>query len=211
MKKYILAIITILISTVVLAQLPENLDEVTPFNEGLAAVRQGNEWAFIDEDGTVVIDFRNDIYWNKEATSADEGVTAVRHPHFSDGLCMVVKYVDEIPVYGFIDTKGDLVIEHQFLNVRPFKDGFTTGILYETVFRGQNEFKLNIYEYKFHEVLMRSDGEIVDFMNRRYNIQMKKPRYTMPNIESMMLNEQLVAYKKEGNWELKRLNLRTEQ
>ena len=161
----------------------------------------------MDESGTVVIDFRSDIYWNKAEKGNEDGVSAIAYPKFSNGRCLVVKLVDEIPVYGFIDTKGDLVIEHQFLNVRPFEDGFTTGIVYETVLRGQNEFKLNIYEYKFHEVLMNVDGKVVDFMNRRYNIQMKKPRYRVPKIESKMLNSQLVAFKKGENWQLKRLNL----
>ncbi len=206
MKK-LLTLVIIVVSTNAVAQLPKGLDEVAPYSEGLAAVRQGNQWAFMDESGTVVIDFRSDIYWNKEAKANEDGVKAIAYPKFSNGRCLVVKLVDEIPIYGFIDAKGDLVIEHQFLNVRPFEDGFTTGIVYETVLRGQNEFKLNIYEYKFHEVVMNVDGEIVDFMNRRYNIQMKKPRYKLPKIASKMLNSQLVAFKKAGNWELKKLNL----
>ncbi len=206
MKK-LLTLVILIVSTNIVAQLPKELDEVAPFSEGLAAVRQGDQWAFMDESGTVVIDFRSDIYWNKAAKGNEEGVSAIAYPKFSNGRCLVVKLVDEIPVYGFIDTMGDLVIEHQFLNVRPFEDGFTTGIVYETVLRGQNEFKLNIYEYKFHEVLMNVDGKVVDFMNRRYNIQMKKPRYKVPKIESRMLNSQLVAFKKGENWQLKRLNL----
>ena len=204
--KNVITVIACLLGIAVMAQLPQSLDEVAPFNEGLAAIRKGEQWAFMDTSGDVVIDFRDDIHWNKDAKGTEDGVEAIQYPSFSDGRCLVVKEVDEIPVYGFIDTKGDLVIAHQFLNVRPFKDGFTTGVLYETVFRGQNEFKLNIYEYKFHEVLMNADGEIVDFMNRRYNIQMKKPRYKIPKIESKMLNPRLVVFKKGGNWELKKLN-----
>ena len=38
-----------------------NLDEVAPFSEGLAAVRKGDQWGFIDKEGGMVIDFRNDV------------------------------------------------------------------------------------------------------------------------------------------------------
>ena len=29
----------------------EKLDQIAPFSEGLAAVRQGNQWGFINEEG----------------------------------------------------------------------------------------------------------------------------------------------------------------
>lgn len=188
------------------AQFPKSLDEVVPFHEGLAGIRVGNEWAFIDDLGTVIVDFRDDIHWNPEAKNSDDGVMAIKYPHFSNGRCMVKKEVDGITFYGFIDTKGELVIKHEFLNVRPFENGYTTGVLFDKVYRGQNEFKLDIYEYKFHEVLMDVDGNIIDFMNRRYNIQLKKSRYKLPNIESKMLSSNLITYKKDGAWELKKLN-----
>ncbi|WP_350285343.1 WG repeat-containing protein [uncultured Croceitalea sp.] len=189
------------------AQLPEALDEVAPFSEDLAAIRKGNDWAFIDDLGTIVIDFRSDIHWNPSAKETSKGVNAVRQPKFSDGLCMVRTYVDDIAVYGFINTKGELVIEHQFLNVHPFKNGFTTGVIYEKVFRGRNEFKLDIYEHKFHEVLMDASGKIIEFLGRRYNIQMKKSRYKLPTVSARLLNDQLVAVKIKNDWAIKKINL----
>ena len=189
------------------AQLPQALDDVAPFNENLAAIRRGNEWAFIDDLGTVIIDFRNDIHWNPMAKETSRGVNAIKQPKFSNGLCMVRTYVDDIAVYGFINTKGELVIEHQFLNVNPFENGFTTGVIYEKIFRGRNEFKLDIYEYKFHEVLMDSSGKIIEFLGRRYNIQMKKSRYKLPIVSAKLLNEQLVAVKIENEWAIKKVNL----
>ena len=198
---------TLLISFGLTAQLPKSLDEVAPFHEGLAAIRVGDEWAFIDDLGNLIIDFRDDIHWNRGAKASDDGVMAVNYPRFSDGRCMVKKEIDGITYYGFIDTKGKLIIEHDFLNVRPFENGYTTGIWFEKVFRGQNEFKLNIYEFKFYEVLMDVDGNILDFMNRRYNIQLKKSRYKLPKIESKLLNSNLITFKKDGAWELKKLEL----
>lgn len=189
------------------AQLPNDLDFVAPFNEGLAAVQKGNEWAFIDDIGHTVINFRGDLYWNKDNGATYDDVRSVHYPKFSNGRCIVQKMVDEIPVFGFIDTEGKLVIEHQFLNVRPFENGMTTGIIFEKVLRGKNEFNLDIYEYKFHEVLMDVDGNILDFLNRRYNIQMTKRRYKIPPILSKVLNDKLVAVKKDENWEIKKLEL----
>lgn len=205
--KTLVTVLVFFLTTTLTAQLPKALDEVAPFSEGLAGIRKGNQWAFIDDLGTIVIDFRADIYWNPSANDSSEGVKAVRYPKFSDNRCIVRKYVDEIPVYGFIDTKGKLVIEHQFLNVNPFKNGVTTGIIHEKIFRGQNEFKLNIYEDKFHEVLMDTSGEVLEFFGRRYNIQLRKSRYKLPRIGSRILNDKLVAVRVENNWEIRKLNL----
>ena len=187
------------------AQLPKNLDDVAPFHEGLAAIQKGIQWAFIDDLGNIVIDFRDDLYWNKDAMASYKDIRSVRYPQFSSGRCIVQKLVDGIPVFGFIDTTGKLVIEHQFLNVVPFENGLATGIIYEKIHRGQNEFKLDIYEYKFHEVLMDVNGNIIEFLNRRYNIQMTKKRYKMPAIQSKVLNDRLVAVKTDENWQIKKL------
>ena len=205
--KRVFVLMAIVLCTGVTAQLPESLDEVTPFHEGLAAIRQGNAWAFIDDLGNIIIDFRNDLHWTGKEVDSDNGIMAIAYPRFSNGRCMVKKEVDDIPRFGFINTEGELVVQHEFLNVRPFKDGYTTGIIFEKILRGQNEFKLNIYEYKFHEVLMDIDGNIIKFLNRRYNIQMKKSRYSLPKIQSKLVGPKLIAVKKEGNWELQRLQL----
>ncbi|MDF0715394.1 WG repeat-containing protein [Muricauda sp. 334s03] len=189
------------------AQLPDNLDYVSPFHEGFAAIQKENKWAFVDESGNIAIDFRDDLYWRTDAKTSHNDIRALTYPQFSDGRCVVQKMMDEIPVFGFIDTSGKLVIEHKFLNVAPFKNGLTTGIMYEKVHRGKNEFNLDIYEFKFHEVLMDTDGNIIEFLNRRYNIQMTKRRYEMPDIKSKILNHQLIAIEKDNRWEIKKLDL----
>lgn len=205
--KTLIFIIAALFFSGISAQLPKNLDNVTPFHEGLAAIQKGNQWAFIDDLGNVIIDFRSDLYWNENAKASYGDVRSVHYPEFSDGRCIVQKMIDEIPVFGFIDTTGKLVIEHQFLNVRPFENGFTTGIIFEKILRGQNEFKLDIYEYKFLEVLMDVNGNIIEFLNRRHNIQMTKRRYKMPAIQSKVLNDKLIAVKIDENWQIKKLQL----
>ncbi|MEK6152264.1 WG repeat-containing protein [Flavobacteriaceae bacterium 3-367] len=190
------------------AQTVEGIDEIAPFSEGLAAVRKGSQWGFIDTAGKLVIDFRSDLVWDKDTETATARIKGIPYPSFKDGRCLVMKMEDEIPLYGFIDTKGKLAIEHQFLNVAPFNEGYTTGVVFDRVFRGNNEFKLKIYDYKFHDVLMDTSGEIVEFFDRRYNIQLTKRRYELPSINAKMLSKDLVALKGKGEgWDIRKLEL----
>lgn len=210
MKKYIItAFIMLMLPNVFHSQTVKNIDEIAPFSEGLAAVRQGNQWGFINEEGTMVINFRNDIYWNKDADTSKKDISGVQYPMFNEGRCLITKIVEDgVPVYGFIDTKGNVVLEPQLLNVYPFKDGFTTAVLFEKSMKGKNEFNLDIYEFKFHDVMLDTSGEIIEFFNRRYNIQMTKRRYQMPAMGVKQLSAGLVAvYTQDQGWEVRKITL----
>tara|TARA_R110002012_G_scaffold71641_2_gene183539 strand:- start:1197 stop:1835 length:639 start_codon:yes stop_codon:yes gene_type:complete len=210
MKKFIItAFIMLMLPNVFHSQTVKNIDEIAPFSEGLAAVRQGNQWGFINEEGTMVIDFRNDIYWNKDADTSKKDISGVQYPMFNEGRCLITKIVEDgVPVYGFIDTKGNVVLEPQLLNVYPFKDGFTTAVLFEKSMKGKNEFNLDIYEFKFHDVMLDTSGEIIEFFNRRYNIQMTKRRYQMPAMGVKQLSAGLVAvYTQDQGWEVRKITL----
>lgn len=184
------------------------IDEIAPFSEGLAAVRKGTQWGFINNEGTLVIDFRDDLVWNKDTDTSKSGIKAIHYPSFKDGRCIVKKLEDEIPIYGFMDTKGKIVIEPQFLNVYPFDQGYTTGIIYEKVLRGENEFKLKIYDYKFHEVIMDTSGKILEYLAKPDNIQMTKRRYKLPWLRTKLISKNLVAIRtKDNRLEIRKLNL----
>ncbi len=208
MKRIVLVFLAIL-PAIIYAQELKEINEIAPFNEGLAAVRKGNQWGFINEEGNLVIDFRNDIHWNINADTSQKDVTGVRWPMFQDGRCIVSKIVEEgVPVYGFIDKEGKVVIEPQFLNVYPFKDGYTTGVLFRKTLKGKNEFKLNIYEFKFHDVLVHSSGKIEEFFEARQNIQMTSKRYELPAIGAKKLTKDLIAvHVPKKGWELRKLIL----
>ena len=210
MKKFIItAFIMLMLPNVFHSQTVKNIDEIAPFSEGLAAVRQGNQWGFINEEGTMVINFRNDIYWNKDADTSKKDISGVQYPMFNEGRCLITKIVEDgVPVYGFIDTKGNVVLEPQLLNVYPFKDGFTTAVLFEKSMKGKNEFNLDIYEFKFHDVMLDTSGEIIEFFNRRYNIQMTKRRYQMPAMGVKQLSAGLVAVNtQDQGWEVRKITL----
>ena len=207
MKKNILFVLIVVYPLLVISQSLTGIDEIAPFSEELAAIRKGNQWGFINQEGVLVIEFRNDLVWERNADTSKLGIDGIRFPSFHDGRCLVRKLVDEIPVYGFIDSNGKLIIEYQFLNVFPFTDGYTTGVIYEKVFLGKNEIKLDVYKYKFHEVLMDSSGKIVEFFSGRDNIQMTKKRYERPNINAKLLSQNLIALKtKNRAWEIRKLD-----
>jgi|AntAceMinimDraft_11_1070367.scaffolds.fasta_scaffold07261_5 hypothetical protein len=192
-----------------IAQELKGIDEIAPFSEGLAAVRQGNEWGFINEEGTLVIDFRKDVYWNKNLDTSKSDIFGVGYPMFNGGRCLITKEVEDgVPLYGFMDTKGSTVIEPQFLNVYPFKDGYTTGVLFDKTLKGENEFKLKIYEFKFFDVLLDASGNIEEYFERRQNIQMTKRRYQTPSIGAKRLADGLVAvHIKDKGWDIRKIEL----
>lgn len=52
MKNIIItAFVMLMLPNVFHSQTVKNIDEIAPFSEGLAAVRQGNQWGFINEEG----------------------------------------------------------------------------------------------------------------------------------------------------------------
>ena len=61
MKKIFLLLLGFIIYIPVNSQLITGLDEVSPFNEGLAAVKKGDQWAFMDKQGAIALDFRDDL------------------------------------------------------------------------------------------------------------------------------------------------------
>lgn len=185
----------------------EDLDQVMPFSEGLAAVRKGELWGFINTEGTLVIDFRDDLVWNSQAGTEAGGVKSVRHPEFRDGRCMIrTLSEEEIPVYGFIDASGQTVIAPEYLNVTEFRDGRALGIMVKKTFRGKNKFQLNIYDYSFTEVVLNAQGEVLWPIGERQNILMDRRRYELPELSAKILSDDLLAVQTApGKWELRKM------
>lgn len=187
----------------------EGLDQAAPFSEGLAAVRKGTQWGFIDKTGKLVIDFRNDLVWNKEAIANQKDIKGIHYPYFKEGRCIIQELKEEdIPYYGFIDTNGGVIIEPNYLNVTQFDDGRAIGIYCKKTFRGKNNFQLNIYDYSFTEVVLNTKGEIIWPIAERENIQMSKKRYQTPEIRAKLISEDLLSVKnKNNNWVISKLEL----
>ena len=183
-------------------------DEIAPFSEGLAAVRVGNQWGFIDEDANLVIDFRDDLVWNKEADTTVPGVLGIRYPEFKNGRSMIQELkVNNIPYYGFIDKTGKTVIQPEYLNITQFDQENSIGIYVREIFQGKNEIKLDIVEYIFTEVVVNTDGEIVWPIAEREHALTAKRRYEIPELRAKLVAKDLLVFKtKDNKWETKKLN-----
>ncbi len=207
MKQIFIVSVLLMLPALLFAQTLGNIDEIAPFSEGLAAIRKGNQWGFMDKQGELVIDFRGDLHWNPDADTGKSDVTGTRYPMFRDGRCLITEKVEDgIPVYGFIDTKGNVVIEPRYLNVYPFNDGLTTGVLFDKKLKGENEFKLKIYEFRFFDVLVDTSGEIDEYFEKREAIQMTSRRYQLPEIGAKIVGDNLVAVHLDGQgWEIRKI------
>ena len=185
----------------------ENLDEVTPFHEGLAAVRRGNQWGFINTEGELVIGFRSDLVWNQSPDANASGVEAIPYPRFKDGRCPVTVEKEEgIPFYGYIDTSGKTVIEPEYLNLTEFSNGKAVGIFFQKTYRGKNNFQLNIYDYSFTEGIINTKGEMIWPLTERKNILMKPVRYEMPLIQARILENNIIAVEAAPDrWEIRKI------
>ena len=81
----------------------ETYEDAAPFSsEGYAAVKRNGKWGFIDEQGTVMIDFLFD-----DALSFGQHLAAVKQGEF----------------WGYINRQGDIVIEPVFLAAKSFSNG----------------------------------------------------------------------------------------
>ncbi|MRX64466.1 WG repeat-containing protein [Maribacter luteus] len=183
-------------------------DEIAPFSEGMAAVRIGHQWGFIDESAKLVIDFRDDLVWNTNADASKEGVLGIRYPKFKNGLCMIQKLkVNDIPFYGFIDKTGKTVIEPEYLNITEFDHKNAVGIYVREAFQGQNEIKLGVIDYIFTEVVVNTNGEIIWPICEREHILTAKRRYETPELRAKLFGDDLLIFKtKDNKWETKKLN-----
>lgn len=78
-------------------------EDARPFSdEGFAAVKRNGKWGFVDERGTVMIEFLFD-----DALSFGQHLAAVKQGDF----------------WGYINMRGDIVIEPVFLEAKSFSDG----------------------------------------------------------------------------------------
>lgn len=209
--KNLITILTLLmiLPTIAIAQIESTqYDEIAPFNEGLAAVRVGNQWGFINEEAEMVIALRDDLVWNSEADTNIPGVMGIRYPEFKNGRCMVQVFKeDNIPYYGFIDITGKTVIQPEYLNITQFDYNKAVGIYVRQTFQGKNEIKLDIIEYIFTEVLVNTNGEIIWPIAEREHILTAKRRYETPELRAKLIAENLLVFKtKDNKWETKKLD-----
>lgn len=200
MKKIL--IILMFLPLLGMSQTVENIDYISPFQEGVAAIKKANQWAFIDQNGSIIIDFREDLV----KTKTDKGY----YPLFSNGKCIIAHKKDDILYYGFIDKKGNISIEPQFLNVSNFQGNKALALIVHKETIGYNDiFKKDVVNYHYFEVVIDENGNSLDHLTQlALHIS---PKYSKskepPVITSKFISDNLIAVKSDDNkWNLRKIS-----
>ena len=197
MKK---ALITLLLLPVfTLAQTLEELDFIAPFNDGVAAIKKDNSWGFINDKGAILINFRDDLV----LTETDYG----HYPEFNNDRCLISEKKEGILYFGYIDKRGEKVIETKFLNASNFNKNETIALQLIKKELGENDvLGKNVVNYRYYEVIIDTNGTIKNYLNPKgVNVVLdekflKKP----PKITSKLISDDLFATLNENNkWVIK--------
>lgn len=122
----------------------KDLDYISPFHEGFAAVKKNKTWGFIDESGKQVINFRSDIIPKEKD-----------YPFFQNGRCLIRKVVDGIVYYGYINPTGKTAISPQFVNATSFDKGKAIALKVSKEFLGTNHLLAkNVVSYNYMKLLL---------------------------------------------------------
>jgi hypothetical protein len=190
----LLFIILLIIPSLGFSQSIENLDYISPFHNGFAAIKKGSQWAFINNEGTITIDFRNDIVATK--------IGDKNYPIFNDDRCLIKEMKEGIAYFGYIDTLGNTVIEPQFLNADNFKNRNAIVLKVTKEIVGKNKaLNKNIVYYKYFEVTIDNRGNILDYLTQKgKNVVLDKDFLTEPpEIRSKQISKNVFAIKDKYN------------
>jgi hypothetical protein len=199
MKKIFLLLLGFIIYIPVNSQLITGLDEVSPFNEGLAAVKKGDQWAFMDKQGAIALDFRDDLV----ATSQKEG--DIKAPVFKNGRALISRTEENITYFGYIDKSGKEVVKSIYVNATPFKNGFAVVMGYSKEVVGRNKvLGKNVVSYEIEEFVIDLNGKaMTPMLHTRNYVPDKMKSGKSPDFTTIMLGARMVAVKtSEQKWEV---------
>jgi hypothetical protein len=199
MKKTILLFAVLLIPIFGFTQTMENIDYISTFNEDVAAIQKNNQWAFINKQGVIVIDFRDDLV----ITEFKDG----NYPIFKNERCLIQLKKEGNWYFGYIDKKGKTVIEPQFLNATNFENNTATVLKLTKENAGKNTaLGKNIVYYKYFEVTIDTNGNVKDYLTTEGvnvvidNGSIKNP----PKINSKQISDHIYAVQNENKkWSIK--------
>lgn len=184
------------------SQALEHLDFVSPFHEELAAIKKDNQWAFINTNGDLVIDFRTDLV----ASNLEDG----DYPVFMNNRCLIVKKQNDISYFGYIDSSGKTVIEPQYLNATNFYQERAIALELLKVVVGKNEALDKTVAYdKYLEAVIDTHGNVLEYVSpKRTNVILdKKFLPNPPEIKSKQMSRQLyVIYNDDNTWTIVKSN-----
>mgnify|MGYP003625778902 CR=1 FL=1 len=183
------------------SQTTEIFDYVSPFHEGFSAVKSGNQWGFINKEGSLVIGFRDDLFPSK---IKDES-----YPVFSNNRCIIVKKENAIAYFGYIDTSGKTVIPATFLNATNFKNDVAIVLELFKEIAGHNDIMgKDIVYYTYREVIINANGKIKEKLTSPKNVVLTKQfLIEPPEITSKFLSVNMVKTLNDNKkWMLKKFH-----
>lgn len=194
MKTLILFVLSFFICTTINSQLIQNLDHVGDYNEGLSAIKKGEQWAFMDENGNIVIDYRNDL-----ASFIDEDGQIVP-PMFHNDRALIMKTVDNVKVYGYIDTSGKEVIKCEFVSATPFSNGYAIVMIYYKEVVGKNKLLgKDVVNYQTEEFVIDINGKaMTPRLNKRIFAPQKMKSGEQPELSIKFIGERIITVETEN-------------
>ena len=185
----------------------EGYDLVGCLRDGLAGVikqsndeyEKTNRVGYIDKDGQLIIPFEFD------AIVAGEGGESLEFNDFSEGLAAVSKN----DKYGFIDTKGKVVIEPKYEWASSFSDGLaivsTEGLYGAIDKQGKTVIPLeyeSLGDFQDGSAAAARPAKDPEDYESKYGLINKKNEVVIPFMYESMgnLSESLIAVKKDDKW-----------
>lgn len=204
MKKIFFIGICVIWSISLNAQIVKNIDECSPYNGDFAAVKTNGNWGFINKQGEIVIDYRNDLVALKGNSLENKKSELVHYPIFSNGRCLIKNVKEGVNYYGFINEKGDEIIKPTFLNATNFSNGYAIVIVLVKDSVGYNAIlKKPIHSSYIEEYVINTSGELIKYLYNPKKYTPSKYINGEPLIESKFLAPNLVAVKnKEDKWDI---------
>ena len=185
-------------------QVVSDLDWVSPMHEGLAAVKKGNMWGFIDKDGAMKIEPREDLVASKESSFGVMEGGEMEYPIFVEGRCLIEQTFEGIRYFGYIDKVGKTVIEPGYINATNFRNGFALVTQYTKQVLGKNNLLgKDVVNYLAEELVIDVRGEVVTALMNARTFVPNKVKDSPPEMHAYFVGERLVAVKgDDGQWSI---------
>ncbi|HUH29033.1 WG repeat-containing protein [Gelidibacter sp.] len=158
-RTHFLISLMIVFTTVLYSQSMVDADFVSPMNDEMVAVKKGSQWGFVNPEGHLVVNFRDDLVITKTADGS--------FPIFHNGRSLITQRKNGINYYGYIDRSGKTVIEPQYLNATNFKDDVAIVLVLRRNELSQN-IALNkpVVNYDYFEVAINPNGEVITYLTQ---------------------------------------------
>ena len=185
----------------------EGYDKVGCLRDGLAGVikqsddqyDKANRVGYIDKDGQLIIPFQFD------AIVAGEGGESLDFNDFSEGLAAISKN----DKYGFIDTKGKVLIEPKYDWASSFSNGLAI-MSAEGLYGAIDKQGKTVIPFEYQALADFHDGFATaarpakdpEDYESKYGLINKQNEVVIPFMYESMgnLSESLIAVKKDGKW-----------